>query len=787
MKVTCVIILWYCSLFLSLSLYSQSFTISGYVRDSLTGETLVGANLYLSESPNIGVSTNNYGYFSLQIPAGRHLLVCSYLGYQDQKKALLVTADIQVNMYLLSGVALQEILVTAKEKDENVKGAQMGKVELSVDQLKKIPALLGEADILKALQLLPGVRSAGEGNAGFYVRGGGADQNLILLDEAVVYNSGHLLGFFSIFNADAIKNATLIKGGMPANYGSRLSSVVDVQMKEGNDQHLQIDGGIGAISSRLTVQGPLQKEKCSFILSARRTYALDLAQPFIRNTNYAGTNYFFYDLNAKVNYRFGDQDRLFFSTYFGRDVLRFRSSVRDFYFNLPYGNGTATLRWNHLFTRKLFVNSSLIYNDYDFRFGGGQADLAVEVFSGVRDWNLKFDFDYFPGGNHRLKYGANYTYHRLTPNIANARSGDQTFSNNLTPRYAQEGALYFLDDLKLGTRFQINAGLRLSWFTQMGPYVSNILGRNYTAREAVKTYFGPEPRLLLRYEFQPNASLKMGVTTTKQYIHLVSNSSSTLPADIWVPSSEKIKPQLGIQYALGYFRNFNHNKFEASVEGYFKSLWHQIDYRENYVNNPANNLENEFVFGKGRAYGLELLIRKNEGRLNGWVGYALSRTERKFPDVNQGKVFPAVFDRRHDLSIVANYRLSERWSFTGVFVFGSGRAFTPIQSLFFIGQTLNQEFGPRNSARLKDYHRLDFSATYTPLKNKKRHFVSSWVFSVYNTYSRQNPFFVYYDLQTNPAQGTAKATAVQVSLFPIIPSVTWNFSWRGKNWLKEKH
>ena len=759
----------------------EKHTLSGYLRDAASGETLVGANILLQKPGGQGTTSNAYGFYSLQLPAGVYELVFTYLGYEPKKASVVLDKDVRLNIALEEeSLQLEEVVVTAREKDENVRSTQMGTVGLAMDNVKKLPALMGEVDVLKAIQLLPGVLSAGEGTSGFYVRGGGPDQNLVLLDEAVVYNSGHLLGFFSVFNADAIKNTTLIKGGMPAQYGGRLSSVVDIQMKEGNNRYYSVEGGIGAIASRLTVQGPIVRDRSSFMLSARRTYALDLAQPFLKGTNFEGTNYYFYDLNAKLNYRFSDEDRLYFSTYFGRDVLKFRGNFRDFYFDLPYGNATATLRWNHLFSSKLFMNVSAIYNDYDFSFDGGQGEFRIGLFSGVRDWNGKVDFDWFPGAGHKVKFGVNYTYHKLTPNVATATNGEQIFTNDFEPRYAHESAVYLLDDFSLGRRLSLNTGLRLSAFTQVGPYVSKIDSTVYTEGEPVKTYLGMEPRLSLTWNLSAHSSVKGGITLANQYLHLVSNSTSTLPADVWVPSSELVKPQIGLQYALGYFRNFADNMLESSLEVYYKDLRNQIDYRENYVDNVANDLETEFVFGKGRAYGVELFLQKRKGRLTGWLGYTLSRTERIFPDINNGRVFPAVYDRRHDLSVVANWQLSRKWELSGVFVFGSGNAFTPVQSLYFIDRFPVTQYGPRNSARLQDYHRMDLSATYTPKPDSEKRFKSSWAFSIYNTYSRQNPFFVYYDLQSDPAAGTAQATAYKVSLFPVIPSITWNFSWEGK-------
>lgn len=774
-----------CALAFVLFLFSTSlsaqekYVLSGFVKDAATGETLTGAAVEVADSVRWGTVTNAYGFFSLELPAGTHRLRVSYIGYSGQEQTVVLREPKRLHIELAeTSLQLEEVVVKARPDDANVKSTEMGTVGLAMTQVKKLPALMGEVDVLKTIQLLPGVLSAGEGTAGFYVRGGGPDQNLVLLDEAVVYNPGHLLGFFSVFNADAIKNTTLIKGGMPAQYGGRLSSVVDIQMKEGNDRKYAMEGGIGLVASRVTFEGPIVEERSSFMVAARRTYALDLAQPFLRQTSFAGTNYYFYDLNAKANYRFSDEDRLYFSTYFGRDVLQFRSNARDFNFDMPYGNATATLRWNHLFNDKLFMNVSGIYNDYEFGFSGGQGDFRIGLESGVRDWNGKVDFEYFPNPDHHLRFGANYTYHRLTPSLATATSGEEVFANEAEIRYAHESALYLSDEWKAGPAFLLNAGLRVSAFTQLGPYRSKADSTPYAAGEPVKTYIGWEPRLAATFYLNGVSSLKAGLTVANQYLHLVSNSTSTLPTDIWMPSSEIIRPQVGLQYALGYFRNFRDNAYEASVEVYYRDLYNQIDFRENYVDNVANDLEEEFVFGRGRAYGAEFFLQKQKGRLTGWIGYTLSRTERIFPEINNGNPYPAIYDRRHDLSVVANYQLSGKWAFGGAFIFGTGNAFTPVQRLYFIDQFPVQEYGPRNSARLQDYHRLDLSATFTPKPDSQERFKSSWNFSVYNTYSRQNPFFVYYDFESDPNAGTAAARAYRVSLFPVIPSVTWNFSWQ---------
>ena len=760
-------------------LIGQNVVLSGYISDADSGESLFGANVFVANQPELGTSSNEYGFFSLSLPPGDYLIKCTYLGYQDWEKEVGLSKEMRLNIALSEGVTFNPVVVVSSAGDDQVQNTKMGVNELQVSTIKQLPVLFGEVDILKALQLLPGVMSGGEGNTGFYVRGGGPDQNLILLDEAVVYNSGHLLGFFSVFNPDAIKSTNLYKGAMPAQYGGRLSSVVDVRMREGNEKHYQLEGGIGLVASRLTAQGPIQKDKSAFIVSGRRSYAFDLAQPFLKNTAFAGTNYHFYDLNTKINYRFSDKDRLYLSGYFGRDVLQYQSAERAFYFNMEYGNATGTLRWNHLLNDKWFMNLSLIYNEYDFSFAGGQAEFGVDVFSGIQDWNAKLDFDYYPNAQHYVQFGAQYIYHRLTPNIATATNGEIEFSNELEDQFAHEAGWYVQDEWKLHPKFSLNFGARLSYFQQLGPYTSKIDGTEYEAKAPVADYWGIEPRITSRWTLRPGQSLKAGVSRTNQYLHLVSNSTSTLPTDVWVPSSELIQPQIGWQYGIGYFRNFKNDLYESSIELYYKDLQNQIDYRENYVNNVADDLENQFVFGDGRSYGVEFFLKKRKGDLNGWIGYTWSKTDRIFPEINDGNPYPTTYDRRNDLSLVANYKLSDKWTFGAVFVFGTGNTFTPLQSLYFIEQNLTVEYGDRNSARLPPYHRLDLSANFTPKpeKNKEKDFQAFWSFSVYNVYNRQNPFFVYYNLDADLNAGTAQASALQVSLFPIIPSVSWNFSW----------
>jgi len=688
--------------------------------------------------------------------------------------------DTVINIGLHQGILLNDIVIDAEKEEarRNVTGTQVGTVKLEMTQLKLMPALMGEVDVLKSIQLLPGVASISEGNSGFYVRGGGSDQNLILLDEAVVYNTGHMLGFFSVFNADALKSTTLIKGGIPANYGQRLSSVVDIKMKDGNDKYYEVDGGIGLISSRLTFQGPIIKNKSSFIVSGRRTYIMDLVQPLLKGKKFEGTNYYFYDLNAKLNYKFSDKDRLFLSGYFGRDVFDLNFSARGFEILMPYGNSTATLRWNHLFSNKLFMNTSLIYNDYKFELGARQEEFEFKTYSGVKDYNLKVDFDYYLNNSNNLKFGINLINHSLSPNILSASVEGIDLQNEAKPTFGNEFGLYALNDFKVNDVFRVNLGLRLSAFLQMGDYISKIDGRHYNSNERVITYSNLDPRLNIRAKLNKNSSIKTSLSFTSQYLHLVSNTSGSIPSDIWVPSTEYVKPQKGIQYSLGYFKNFGNDKYETSIEFYYKDLQNQIDFREDYVGGIEDDLESKFVFGKGRAYGAEFYVKKSKGKLTGWIGYTLSKTERQFELINNNNWFKTTYDRPHDISVVMNYKLSNRWSLNSVFVYGSGKRYTPVSDIYIFNGRFNLEYGDRNGASLPSYHRIDLALTYKSTKSKR--WQSSWSFGVYNAYNRKNPTFISYDTEVDKEEGNSKVTASKITIFPIIPSITYNFSWKGK-------
>ena len=786
---------------------SDHFTVSGYVKDKGTGEALIGCSIYIKELKK-STQTNTYGFYSLTLNKGTYNLLMMYIGYNDYIATVQLDDDQTLNFELeTKSVQTGEILISAEHPDNNVKNAEMGKISIEVDKIKALPAFLGEVDILKIIQLLPGVQSAGEGNSGFYVRGGGPDQNLVLLDEAVVYNASHLFGFFSVFNSDAVKNMELTKGGMPAQYGGRLASVLDISMKDGNNKEYHGTGGIGYIASRFTFEGPLIKNKASFIFSGRRTFIdLFLRKPFIKEgSKIEGNSYYFYDLNTKINYTLSHRDRLFISGYFGRDVFNFKSRETGFTVRIPWGNATTSIRWNHLFSDQLFMNSSLIYSDYKFNFEADQPQFNFKIFSGIRDYNAKVDFNYFPNILHNLKFGVNYVYHRFTPTNAKARSEDVVFDLGETVRYyAHDGAIYINDEFDLNEKLRINGGLRGSVFEHVGPFTRFIPDPVFTNQlrdsikygkgEKVKLYANIEPRFSLRYQINNHSSVKAAYTQNYQYLHLASLSSVSLPTDVWFPCTEKVKPQYSVQYATGYFYNFSNNVYESSVEVYYKDMKNLIEYKDGAQPDEdiKNNADNNFVFGKGYSYGAEFFLKKSTGKINGWIGYTLAWTKRKFVDINNGEAFSPKYDRRHDFSFVLTYERNKKWTFGLIWVYATGDALTMQTERYAINagppvdintnsgniSSINNlyllaGYGKRNDFRQKAYHRLDLSATLHVQKHK--HWQSEWNFSIYNVYSRMNPYFIYFAQKGNTAEGNLQIQAKQVSLFPIIPAVTYNF------------
>jgi len=767
--------------------HGQKFTVSGYVRDVATGENMAGTSVYV-KSLQKGTITNAYGFYSMTLPKGKYEITFSFIGYADIVKTIELNKNISLNVKLSESVIVtKEVEVSAQKTDQNVKSTQMSVVQIPVKQIKELPAIFGEVDVLKTIQLLPGVQSAGEGTSGFYVRGGGPDQNLIVLDDAVIYNASHLFGFFSVFNADAVKDVKLIKGGMPAKYGGRLSSVLDITMKDGNMEKYEVDGGLGLISSRLTVQGPIKKDTCSFIVSGRRTYADLLINPFIKKSAKAkGSGYYFYDLNMKFNYRFSNKNRLFLSGYFGRDVFSFKNSNAGFNTKIPWGNATTSLRWNHLFNQKLFMNTTLVYTDYNFSFESVQSDFEFKLFSGITDYSTKVDFTYMPNVLHKIQFGANYIYHNFRPSSVSARMGETEFNfGDVKPQLANDLALYISDDFAINEKLKINLGIRPTFFQQIGPfkrYISDELGNvtdsiMYKSWENVVSYFRLEPRASMRYTINRKSSVKLSYTQNYQYIHLASLSSVSLPTDLWIPSSTLVKPQFGTQYSTGYFRNFKDNSVETSIEVYYKDMKHQIAYKDGTMpgDNLGKNEDENLTFGSGESYGVELFIKKNFGKLTGWIGYTLSKTTKTFPAINLGVPFPAKYDRRHDLSVVTNYKINDKLSFSAVFVYATGNSLTLPIGRYLIDNTIVVEDMPRNAYRMVPYHRMDIALNWEPKRHPEKRFHSTWNFSVYNVYNRKNPYFIYFDTEGTIQQGDLTTSAYQVSLFPILPSITWNF------------
>ncbi len=788
-----------CLFFSQIALAQDKFTVSGYVKDSKSGETLIGVAVFV-KGTTAGALTNEYGFYSLTMPGGTYTIGISYVGYQAFYKEVILTSNQKLDVELNEeGIQLQEVVVTADRPDANVKDVSMSVNKLDIKTIQKIPAFLGEVDVIRSIQLLPGVSTVGEGATGFNVRGGGIDQNLVLIDEAPVYNSAHLFGFFSVFNPDIVKDVKLIKGGIPAQYGGRLSSILDVRTKEGNNKRFSGQGGVGAIFSRLSIEAPIVKNKASFVIGARRSYIDVLAKPFLSG-DLKGSQFYFYDLTAKVNWIIDPKNTVFLSGYFGRDVF----GSPDFRFN--WGNSTATLRWNHLFNDKVFMNMTAFYSNYDYFLG-----FRDEVQNTRFDWNsniinysFKPDFTYYLNTQNTLRFGVQSIVYDFRPGNAEAVSQQGTNPINLDPKYALESGIYAENEQKIGKKLTLQYGLRYSTFQYLGRGQAYIYDRpadgssrtptsieSYGRREIIKSYGNWEPRFSANFSINERSSLKASYNRMAQYIHLVSNTAASTPLDIWTPSTNNIKPQLADQFVLGYFRNFNDNAYEFSVEAYYKDLQNQLDYVDNanLLLNP--NLEGDLIQGIGRAYGLEFFLRKSKGRLTGFLSYTLSRTERRLPNtsISRGEWFLNRFDRPHNLSITADYMINDLWSIAGNFVLQSPTPATlytnraELRDLPVLPTLPNEQ---RNTFRdpKYSYHRLDLSATKKNRKKEGKRWESYWVFSVYNAYNRRNPFSIYFQQSptyTGPSDGNgssnvAPTQAIRYSIVgSIVPAISYNF------------
>jgi hypothetical protein len=748
-------------------LNQNKFTIYGHISDQNTGENLIGAAITILELPFTGTYSNAYGFYSLTIPEGNYTISVQFIGYEQSAGKILLNSNLKRDFNLLpKPIEQNEVVITGEKKNDVISGTRMGVNKLSSRELETIPALLGERDALKTIQLLPGIKPAGEGNTGIFVRGGTPDQNLILLDEAPVYNASHLLGFFSIFNSDAVKDVTVFKGEMPAEYGGRLSSVLDIKMRDGNDKKFDVNGGIGLIASHLSVEGPIVKDQGSFIISARRTY-VDMFLKLSKDTTINQSRIYFYDLNAKANYKIDENNRIYLSGYFGKDVLGLGSS-----FGTEWGNVTGTVRWNHLFNDKLFSNSSLTYSRYDCKINIDLSGIQRNIFSRIEDISLKQDFQFYANTTHTFKFGFNSGYYSIIPGLITAQSSLPDLS--LLKRYAWENALYASDELRFSNTISFEYGIRLSSFSVLGPgtfYSINSSGTItdtliYQSGKFVKPYFNAEPRLAVNYQLDESSSLKLSYSRNTQNLHLLSNSISGNPTDLWISNSNLVKPETADQVSFGYFRNFNDNLFELSAEVYYKYLQNQIDYRDGTDFVLNENIESQLLFGNGRAYGVELFIGKKYGRFSGWIGYTFARTERRFDQINNGDYYPARQDRTHDISIVGIYQLSEKWTASGTWIYYTGSAVTfPSGKYYISGWGYVNYYTERNGYRMPPYHRLDIAFNWKGIN-------SEWIFSVYNLYARENAYSITFrPVKNNPSQ----IEAVRTSLFSIVPAVTYNF------------
>jgi len=752
----------------------NKYTLSGTITDAQTGESLIGASVKTGGEAPAGIVTNDYGFYSLTLPEGEYTLQISYVGYKTVEVNLNLQHNVTVNRQLNPSNELSEVVVTGKvqSRSTNITGAQMGVNKLDVSQINNIPVLLGEKDVLKTIQLLPGVKTTGDAYTGFYVRGGGTDQNLILLDGAPVYNATHLFGFFSIFNADAIKEVDLYKGGMPASYGGRLSSVLDIRMDDGNKNDYGFEGGIGLIASRIKAEGPLVKGKSSFMVSARRTYA-DAFLKLSGDSSLKGSSLYFYDLNIKLNYQLSQNNTLYLSAYYGKDNIGLKDN-----FASDWGNAIASLRWNHIYSSKLFGNTSFNYSNYQYSIHNLTDNNLFNVASQIRDFSAKEDFNWFLGNNNKLGFGAVFTRHSILPGNIVASPNSVYNSTNIEARYANEAAAYLMDDMKLGSRLNVVYGIRLDRFEMVGPgnfSIYNAGGNTintvfYAKGDAVATYVNAEPRLSANFTLNSKTAIKFSYNHNTQNIHLLSNSTAALPTDLYVLSSNNIKPGVADQLSLGWYRNAGNNMFEFSAEAYYKWLQNQIDYKNNAQLVANQNVESQLLYGVGRAYGLELYLKKNYGRVTGWLGYTLSRVEDRFDGVNNGNYFPARQDRLHDLSAVGIFKWSKRVTLSASFVYGTGNAITFPDGKYSIGGVTTYYYQQRNGYRMPADHRLDLGVTWDgkPHKNYR----SGWTFGIYNVYNHKNPYsIIFRDSKDNPPH----TEAVETSLFGIIPSVTWNF------------
>lgn len=768
----------------------NSYTISGTITDASNGETVFGASVFL-ENTTIGAVTNAYGFYSITAEEGDYKLIVSYIGYATASQKITLNGNQNINFEITeASTALEEVLIVAEESERvNIKSPQMSVSKLKVETIKQIPVVLGEVDIIKSIQLLPGVNNGGEGSSGFNVRGGAVDQNLVLLDEAIIYNTSHLFGFFSVFNADAIKDVKLYKGGIPARYGGRVSSVLDVRQKDGNSKKFELNGGIGLISSRLSAEGPVFSNKGSFLVAGRGSYA----HLFLQATG-GENSAFFYDLNLKTNYNIDKKNKLYLSAYFGRDEFNFGAN-----FNSGYGNASGNLRWNYIFSDRVFSNLSFIYSDYDYVLDFKSFDF--DWISEITNYNIKYDLSYYQSNKLQLDFGFNAIYYDFNPGEINPTT--ETSSINpliLDQKRAFENGIYASAEYKFSEKLTATAGLRYSYFIRRGgqpltvyennlPVVynetlgvyedGNAIGEtNFAKNETIETYGNLEPRLALAYQINENSSFKAGYSYTAQYIHLLSNTLSVTPLDVWAPSGSFIKPQLSNQYAVGYFRNFKDKTYSLEVEGYYKTVDNRIDYVDGSDLIGQNTIETEILNGELRAYGLEFLFRKTKGNFTGWLAYTISKAEQRTPGgaaggpgINNGNWYYAAQDRTHDVSLTGSYKLNDKWNFGANVIYQTGRPVTYPDGQYTYEDINVANFSDRNASRLTAYHRIDVSATYKPNRKPDKRWKGEWVFGIYNLYNRRNAASISFGQNRETGANEATRTAI----FGIVPSVSYNF------------
>ncbi len=762
----------------------QKYTISGYIKDSNNGEELIGATVYVKELKN-GTISNPYGFYSITLKKSTYNIHVSFIGYKSFSKTIELEKSTKLNIILSpESTDLDDVNVFAEKKDANIRKVEMSTNKLDMKVIKLIPALMGEVDIIKSIQMLPGVQSSGEGSTGFYVRGGGVDQNLILLDEATVYNASHLGGLFSVFNQDAVKNLKLYKGAIPAEYGGRLSSVLDIRMKDGNLKKFSAIGGIGLISSRLTLESPILKDKSSFVLSGRRTY-IDLFFPLFNNEGLKDSKAYFYDLNAKINLTIDDNNRIFISGYFGKDVFSFSKMM-----SMMYGNTTLTLRYNHLFSDKVFSNITFIYSHFDYGLESNQSEaLAFNWNSDIIDFSFKNDYTYYMNPNNTLKFGYGIIYHTFKPGYAN-KIGEESIFNDLSlpDRYALEYSLFAGNEHKINDNISLIYGIHFSGFSNMGKdkyYIYNkdnpneyipIDTMNYSSGKIYNTFVNAEPRLGIRFKINSKSSIKASYSNTVQYIHLATNTTSVTPLDVWFPSSSNIKPQKANQFAIGYFRNFKDNTYEMSVELYYKKMNNTIDFRDHAQLLLNKYFEGELRVGTSYSYGAEFLLKKQVGKFTGWLSYTYSKTMRKIPEINGGEEYRAPYDKPHDISIILSYSLTKRLTISTNWVYSTGAPRTMPTGRFEYSGMIAPVYSDRNAIQLPDYHRMDLSVTLKGKKYKKngklKRIQSELNFSVYNVYDRHNAYSINFkQSETNRYETEAE----KFYLFRIFPSITYNF------------